>query len=133
MASWGGPSLKWDCRPGAPGLSRAARFEGAHQGGNPSASPQPAGFALVGSEPNPFNPETSIHFDVPRASTVRIRIVDARGSLVQTLVDGTWSAGRHAVSWRGRNVNGGEVPSGVYFVMMEAEAFRQTLKITLLK
>lgn len=122
-----------DYGPAAPGLSRAARLDAGRLGGNPPAAPRPTAFGLNDNEPNPFNPETSIHFDVPHASSVRVRIVDARGSLVQTLVDGTLPPGRHEVSWRGRNENGESVASGIYFVTMEAEGFRQTLKITLLK
>jgi len=93
----------------------------------------PATFALRGNDPNPFNPETAIRFDVPRASRVRIQVYDARGRLVKTLVDGALSAGRHKVSWRGRAETGEAAASGIYFVSMEAETFRQTRKITLLK
>lgn len=93
----------------------------------------PSIFALRGNEPNPFNPETSIHYDVPRSSRVQIQIYDAQGSLVQTLLDETLPPGQHEVSWRGRSQDGNAVASGIYFVVMEAEGIHKVKKITLLK
>jgi hypothetical protein len=87
--------------------------------------------ALRGNDPNPFNPETSIHFETARPSWVRVQVYDARGQLVRTLVDEALPAGSHTASWRGRSESGQEVASGVYFVLMEAENTRQTKKITL--
>lgn len=101
--------------------------------GNAPAASQPAGFALTGTKPNPFNPATSIRFDVPRASQVRISAYDSRGLLVRTLVDDMLPPGQHEASWGGRNESGEAVASGVYFITMEAEGVRQTMKVTLLK
>jgi hypothetical protein len=93
----------------------------------------PTTFALRGNDPNPFNPGTAIHFDVPRVSRVRIQIYNARGRLVKTLVDELLAAGRHEVPWRGRSDSGEALASGIYFVTMEAGSFHQTRKTMLLK
>ena len=121
----------------------ASAYEPAPPGSKPKASAagslnnfagsMPTTFALRGNDPNPFNPQTSIHFDLPRTSRVRIRIYDAKGHLVRTLLDGVLQAGRHQVPWQGRTERGEAVASGVYLVRMETEGFRQTSKITLLK
>jgi len=98
-----------------------------------SVHPTPATFALRGSSPNPFGATSSIRFEMPRAAHVRIRVHDARGRLVTTLVDDVFAPGRHETIWRGRAGNGEVVPAGIYFVTMQAESFRQTRKITLLR
>lgn len=93
----------------------------------------PATFALRGNIPNPFGTSSSIRFETPKTSHVRIRILDVRGRLVKTLVDGAIAPGLHETTWRGRAESGEAAPSGIYFVTMEAESYRQTRKITRVK
>jgi hypothetical protein len=95
--------------------------------------PGPARFALLPNVPNPFNPETTIRFDVPSASTVTLRVFDVRGRVVRTLQDATLPQGRHALRWDGRNQSGQAVASGVYFVRMTAPGFAATRKVTLIE
>jgi hypothetical protein len=121
--------------PPPPCSRAAARMVGSPADGPARAAGMtiPGTFALRGIEPNPFNPETSIRFDVARTSRVRIQVYDAHGRLVRRLVDDTLPPGPHEVSWHGRGEKGDVVASGIYFVTMEAEGFRQAKKITLMK
>jgi len=80
----------------------------------------PAVFALAQNHPNPFNPRTSIGFDLPSAMRVRLRVHDLRGALVATLVDAQMPAGRHSVPWLGLDRRGRTVASGVYIYRIEA-------------
>ncbi|UCG53027.1 MAG: T9SS type A sorting domain-containing protein [Candidatus Latescibacterota bacterium] len=83
--------------------------------------------------PNPFNPATTIAYTIPETGIVNLRIYDAKGRLVDTLVNDTKSAGEHISTWAGRDASGSPVASGVYFVRLEASGQVQTQKIVLLK
>ncbi len=79
---------------------------------------------LLGNRPNPFNPSTTITFDVgPAGATkpVTLRVYDSAGRQVRTLCDGPLAAGRHLVAWDGRNDGAQAVASGVYFYRLEVE------------
>ncbi len=93
----------------------------------------PDAFRLVGNAPNPFNPKTSVRFDVPREAHVSICVYDVTGRLVRVLEDGSLDAGRHETTWDGRDATGAEVGSGVYFCVMQAEEYRGSQKMLLLK
>jgi hypothetical protein len=94
----------------------------------------PRELALLPNYPNPFNPSTTIAYDVPASGAdVTIRIYDVAGRLVRTLVNGRVEPGRGTVVWEGRGDRGEWVSSGVYFVRMESRAFSQTRKIVMLK
>jgi parallel beta-helix repeat protein len=93
----------------------------------------PMAFRLVQNAPNPFNPLTTIAYEVPQASAVTITVYDISGRLVTTLVEGTVDPGRHSVIWDGRNDHGESVGSGVYFCVMETPDYRGSHKMTLLK
>lgn len=94
----------------------------------------PVTYALRGGAPNPFNPVTTIRYEVPPpGGPVRLRIYNVRGQLVRTLVNRTEAAGHHHVQWNGINEHGNEVASGVYFLEMVATQFRATHKIMMLK
>lgn len=94
----------------------------------------PVRFALHGNVPNPFNPLTTIRFDLPRAAEVTLRIFDLSGRLVDTLQDGEHvPAGRHEIAWNGRDTGGRPAAAGVYFYRLEAGAFADTKRMTLVK
>lgn len=98
------------------------------------SQPLPDKYALSENSPNPFNPTTTLRYDVPASGgTVRIRIYNVRGQLVRTLVNDVVSPGRHATMWDGTDERSIGVASGVYFVEMVATRFRTTRKIMLLK
>jgi hypothetical protein len=93
-----------------------------------------AGLALHQNAPNPFNPTTSILFDVPAGGAVAtLRIYDAGGRLVRTLADGFQAEGPRRVTWDGRNDSGDSVPTGMYFGRLTAPGFQETIKMALLK
>jgi flagellar hook capping protein FlgD len=92
------------------------------------------GARLLPVFPNPFNPTTTIRFELDRAERVRLSIFDVGGREVRTLVDGAVVAGAHAVAWNGTDTDGGRVPSGVYFVSMKVDGVSpQVRKLVLLK
>lgn len=94
----------------------------------------PARLALHPCAPNPFNPRTTIRYDVPQSSgRVVLRVYDAMGRLVRTFVDGPTEAGRHTVAWDGRAESGHAVSAGVYLVRLDSGSFSATEKVVLLK
>jgi hypothetical protein len=94
----------------------------------------PAGtLALHQNRPNPFNPTTKISFVLPSASDVDLSIYDAQGKLVETMVAGRMEAGVKTYTWDGRDRQGEEVSSGVYFYRLTAGNRTLTKKMVLLK
>jgi len=90
--------------------------------------------ALHQNIPNPFNPTTSIRYDVSASSApVTLRIYTVGGRLVKTLVDRVQSAGEKTVVWNGRDDSGNTVATGTYFYRLTAPGFEQTRKMVLLK
>jgi bacillopeptidase F len=71
------------------------------------------------NRPNPFNPSTSITFELPEAAAVRLLVHDPGGRLVTTLIDERRSAGSHRAHWDGRHADGGGAASGIYFFRLE--------------
>lgn len=71
--------------------------------------------------PNPFNPLTELHFEVPRGCSAEICIYSVRGELISRIGSGHYEVGRHAVSWNGTDRSGRNVPSGSYFARMVAD------------
>jgi len=99
----------------------------------------PAAFVLEVNYPNPFNPSTVINFSLPSPAVVRLNVYDVAGQLVRVLAAGEIPAGRHSVSWNGRdNFNRG-VAAGAYLYQIVVETedsqvlFTQTRRLTLLK
>ncbi len=68
--------------------------------------------------PNPFNPRTTIAYEMPGPGYVRLQVFDVRGRVVRTLVDGPADPGRHETVWDGRDANGRELPSGSYLLRL---------------
>jgi len=94
----------------------------------------PRTFALQQNFPNPFNPTTTIRYDLPRAARISLKVYDILGREVITLIDGLQDAGFKSVGW-----DASAVPSGVYiygFVAREVEGkttFTDARKMILLK
>ena len=84
--------------------------------------PQPRS-ALLQNSPNPFNPTTTIRFDVGSPGHVTLRIYDVGGRLVRTLVDRHLSGATHFVAWDGRDDAGLPAASGVYFYRLKTGEF----------
>ena len=84
--------------------------------------------------PNPFNPTTTIKYEIKTAGPVSLKIYNVAGQLVKTLVDGQRNAGQiYAAQWNGLNDAGQSVSSGVYFYKLVSTNFTQTKKMVLLK
>ena len=93
----------------------------------------PEEFALNTNYPNPFNPTTTISFDVPEASDVRLEVYDMMGRRVATLLNGQLNAGRYEASWNARTDAGTPVASGVYLYRMQAGSFEAVRRMVLMK
>ena len=103
---------------------------------DPSAVPEhlPITFSLGNCYPNPFNPMTTIRFDLPQSARVNLRIFDIAGRLVRTLVDGeVVEAGRKEIVWRGRDGSGRQVASGTNFYRLDVGSFSETKRMVLVK
>jgi hypothetical protein len=87
----------------------------------------------VVAAPNPFNPSTTIRYELPSPGHVSMRIYDATGGLVRTLVSGHQPPGRYRAVWEGRNDAGQHVGSGVYFCRLESVDGALVHKLVLLK
>ncbi|MBN1780463.1 T9SS type A sorting domain-containing protein [bacterium] len=77
--------------------------------------------------PNPFNGKTAVDFTLETATWVTIQIVNVLGQQVRLISDREWSAGPHQVIWDGRNQQGADLPSGIYFMVLE-NGQRTTIK-----
>jgi hypothetical protein len=89
---------------------------------------QPRVFALEGNYPNPFNPTTQIRFTLPMDQSARLSIYNLLGVRVVTLTDRMMSAGRHTVTWDATGM-----PSGLYFVRLEAGGMSEMKRMILTK
>ena len=100
----------------------------------PAAAALPQKSVLHPSVPNPFNPTTTIHFDLAESGRVRLRIYDAAGRWVRTLIDADMSPGwNHQVLWNGLDGSGRRVAVGVYFCKLETTAGWQSQKLVVMK
>jgi len=89
--------------------------------------------AIRGNVPNPFNPKTSIAYDLPVSGKVRLDIFSASGELVANVENAYREAGGREVIWTGTDGSGRAVPSGVYFARLEAGEEVAVHKMVLLK
>lgn len=87
----------------------------------------------VKAMPNPFNPQTSIVFEMPHRADVAVEIFDARGRAVRTLHRGPLAAGEHTRVWDGRTDQGGTVGSGVYYARVSGGGFASAVRLVLVK
>jgi flagellar hook assembly protein FlgD len=88
---------------------------------------------LKGNYPNPFNPETSIAFDLEKDDDVSIEIFNAKGQKVKTLLNHRLNAGSHNIVWNGKDDQGNNVSSGIYFFNMKSGKYTSTRKMILMK
>jgi hypothetical protein len=96
------------------------------------AAPElPAGGLRLWSWPNPSPQAAAVAIDLPQGGATALRLFDASGRLVRTLLDGPIGAGRHAVRWDGRNDSGTPVSSGVYFARVSTPGGERTAKVVL--
>jgi hypothetical protein len=80
---------------------------------------RPVSVALLPNYPNPFNPSTTIRFELPYEKRVRLIIYDILGRQVRVLHDGKANAGVHALTWHSTNEQEIPVAAGIYFYRLE--------------
>ena len=93
----------------------------------------PKEFALHNNYPNPFNPNTTIRFDLPKASDVSIIIYNVLGQKIRTLDKSQMNPGYHSMNWNATNDYGVQVSAGMYFYQLRTSEFVKTKKMILLK
>jgi len=92
----------------------------------------PDKFFLEQNFPNPFNPETTITFNIPKQSNLNIAVYDESGQFVETLFNGNKPAGLYTISWNPRKETS-IISSGIYFLRMSDENYSKTIKMVYLK
>jgi hypothetical protein len=93
----------------------------------------PQRFALEQNFPNPFNPSTTIRYELPEDGLVNVTIYDMMGRQVSTLVSSQQAAGYKSIQWNATNDFGKPISAGVYLYKIQAGEFVQTKKMVLLK
>ncbi len=93
----------------------------------------PAEYALLPNYPNPFNASTAIGYRLARPAYVNLAVYDLQGDEVRVLKHEMMQAGAHSLIWDGCNQAGAALPSGVYFVRMQCDAFSALRKVTVLR
>ncbi len=93
----------------------------------------PGGYRLVNNYPNPFNPVTTIQYFIARPGPATIWVYNALGQKIRTLAQGIHNRGSHTIVWDGRDSQGRNVSSGVYYYRLIADNFIITKKMILLR
>ena len=98
-----------------------------------SGQPQPLTLALKPNYPNPFNPSTTVPFEIAKAGRVRLTVFDLGGRQVAVLADGEYGMGYHEEVWLGKDAAGRQVPSGPYYLRLESGGQVRMRQMMLLK
>jgi len=93
----------------------------------------PDEFVLHPAYPNPFNPVSTLMYEIPEGSEVSLIIYDLHGREVTRLVDSYMELGYHQVQWDGRGSNGREIPSSIYIARLVTPEYCKSIKMVLLK
>ncbi len=93
----------------------------------------PAALRLHPNQPNPFNPRTTIRFDLPVAGQAILSIYDLAGRLVRVLVEGERAAGAYEAVWDGRDATGRSAPSGSYLARLVAGGKVEVVRMGLVR
>lgn len=93
----------------------------------------PGNFQLNPVYPNPFNGRLHIHFHLDQPAKVRLTVLDLRSRLVKTLFVGDKTAGDHLAFWDSQNEQHEMAASGIYFIQLKADGFRQVMKCLLVR
>jgi hypothetical protein len=101
--------------------------------GDETPSLRASDVALLPAYPNPFNPSTTIRYEITSAQRITLGVYDVQGRLVKTLADRAENAGAHEITWQGRDNRGQIVASGIYLVRLAGEDQVATRKIIMLK
>jgi hypothetical protein len=93
----------------------------------------PKSFSLSQNYPNPFNPVTQISYALPENCRVKLTVYNVLGQRVKVLVDEYQTAGYKSIDWDGKDDQGKEVASGIYFYKIQAKDFSQSRKMVMMK
>ena len=94
---------------------------------------RPVEFALHENYPNPFNPSTTLRFDLPEVSNISLTIYNMLGQKIRTYDMQSAAAGYHTLKWNATNDYGDPVGAGVYLYQLQSKDFVKTRKMVLLK
>lgn len=100
---------------------------------SPVPATTPVALRLHPNVPNPFNPMTTVRFDLPAGGSVRLSVFDVAGRLVRALVDDSMPQGNHEVVWDGRDSSGRDVGSGTYLARLEFGGTVATMRMGLIR
>lgn len=110
--------------------------------GDPFSKPSPTSVAaenipqqyrLLNNYPNPFNPFTTIIFEIPKEEYISLQVFNINGELIKTISQGEFNGGRHEMNWDGKDEYGNQVVSGIYFYKMRAGHFEKVQRMIMLK
>jgi len=93
----------------------------------------PYSFELLNNYPNPFNPVTTIQFSVDKLQKINLKIFDTKGGFIRKLVDSSMQPGQYSVKWNGKDTQGRQVASGVYFYQLTGNNQSVVRKMQLLR
>jgi len=93
----------------------------------------PETFGLMPNYPNPFNPTTTIQYNLPADSQVELTVYNVKGAKIATLSRGSKEAGYHSIIWNGTDSGGNEVGSGIYFYKLKTSTYSETRSMLLIK
>lgn len=97
------------------------------------SSALPQQFQLQQNFPNPFNPSTSIRFELPSSSKITLTVFDLNGRMVKSLYEGEHESGDHSMLWAGDDQQGVLVAAGIYVCRLETKDYSQSMKMVFLK
>ncbi|MGH2574574.1 MAG: T9SS type A sorting domain-containing protein, partial [Ignavibacteria bacterium] len=103
------------------------RFTGA-SGITPISGEPPKDFKLHQNFPNPFNPSTTIEFDISKSGNISLKIYDALGKEIETVFQGYQFAGKYSLNYNAKNL-----ASGIYYYALRADDFSDVKKMVLVK
>ena len=93
----------------------------------------PMEFYVSSNYPNPFNPSTMIDIETVEAGDLIVNVFDAKGRMINNLVNSYLEAGRYSVKWNGMDLSGMSMPTGVYFIQVQSGLDIHTQKMILMK
>ncbi|MEZ4386430.1 MAG: FlgD immunoglobulin-like domain containing protein [Candidatus Krumholzibacteriia bacterium] len=91
------------------------------------------GGRLLGARPNPFNPRTTVRFELASDQPIALDVYDLTGRRVRRLANGAFAAGQHGVDWDGRDDRGRSLASGIYLVRLQGQDFVEGRRVTLVQ
>ncbi|MEW6027788.1 MAG: T9SS type A sorting domain-containing protein, partial [Planctomycetota bacterium] len=83
--------------------------------------------------PNPFNNRTTVDYQIPKTGMVTLKVYNISGQVIKVLVNSIQQGGSHSAKWDGKDDQGREISSGIYFTRLTTDNSTRTNKITLIR